>query len=84
MVSRDFNHPSVILYSIGNEVSEPAKEEGITAAREMTELIHTLDPNRAVTGGFNLMIISSAKKGKGIYDEEKGGRKNDSDEKCRV
>jgi len=83
MVNRDFNHPSVILYSIGNEVSEPAKEEGITAAREMTELIHVLDSNRAVTGGFNLMIISSAKKGKGIYDDEEGGRKNDSDEKMQ-
>ena len=29
MVSRDYNHPSVIMYSIGNEVSEPAKEKGV-------------------------------------------------------
>lgn len=78
LVSRDFNHPSVILYSIGNEVSEPAKEEGIDVIREMLDYLHGEDPNRAVTGGFNLMIISSAKKGKGVYDEE-GGRKNDSD-----
>lgn len=83
MVSRDFNHPSVILYSIGNEVSEPAKDEGVAAVREMTELLHTLDPNRAVTGGFNLMIISSAKKGKGVYDDENGGRKNDNDAKMK-
>lgn len=83
MVKRDFNHPSVILYSIGNEVSEPAKDEGIAAVWEMTELIHSLDPNRAVTGGFNLMIISSAKKGKGVYDDEQGGRKNDSDTKMQ-
>lgn len=78
LVRRDFNHPSVIMYSIGNEVSEPAKEEGIAAIREMAEYLHENDPNRAVTGGFNLMIINSAKKGKGVYDEE-GGRKNDSD-----
>lgn len=83
MVDRDFNHPSVIFYSIGNEVSEPAKEEGLTAIREMTALLHSLDPSRAVTGGFNLMIISSAKKGKGIYDDEEGGRKNDSDAKMQ-
>ncbi len=83
MVKRDFNHPSVILYSIGNEVSEPARDEGIAAVREMTELLHTLDPGRAVTGGFNLMIISSAKKGKGIYDDKEGGRKNDSDAKMQ-
>lgn len=83
MVKRDFNHPSVILYSIGNEVSEPAKDEGIAAVRKMTELIRNLDPNRAVTGGFNLMIINSAKKGKDIYDAEQGGRKNDSDAKMQ-
>ncbi len=78
MVSRDFNHPSVVMYSIGNEVSEPAKEEGIAVLKEMVEYLHKSDPGRAVTGGFNLMIISSAKKGKGVYNED-GGRKNDSD-----
>lgn len=79
MVNRDFNHPSVIMYSIGNEVSEPAKDEGVEVVRRMVEFLHKEDPNRAVTGGFNLMIISSAKKGRGIYDDENGGRKkNDS------
>ena len=79
MVSRDYNHPSVIMYSIGNEVSEPAKEEGVEKAREMVQLLHKEDPTRPVTGGFNLMIISSAKKGKGIYDEEGGGRDESGD-----
>ncbi len=78
MVSRDYNHPSVILYSIGNEVSEPAKEEGIRYTKEMVSCLHELDGGRPVTGGFNLMIIHSASKGKGIYDEDKGGRKEDS------
>ena len=81
MVERDYNHPSVILYSIGNEVSEPAREEGVAAIREMVDYLHKVDSNRAVTGGFNLMIISNAQKGKAVYDEENGGRKNDSDEK---
>ena len=61
MVDRDYNHPSVIMYSIGNEVSEPAKEEGVAAAKEMVEYLHGLDATRAVTGGFNLMIITQAK-----------------------
>ncbi|MDE5933069.1 MAG: DUF4982 domain-containing protein [Lachnospiraceae bacterium] len=78
LVARDFNHPSVLMYSIGNEVSEPAKEEGLAVIQEMVEYLHAEDPNRAVTGGFNLMIIASAKKGGGIYNEE-GGRKNDND-----
>ncbi len=83
MVERDYNHPSVILYSIGNEVSEPAKEEGIEVIREMVDYLHRVDRNRAVTGGFNLMIISNAKKGKAVYDEKNGGRKNDSDAKMQ-
>lgn len=73
MIERDFNHPSVILYSIGNEVSEPAQEKGVKLAKEMVEYIHSLDHNRAVTGGINLMIISRSAKGKGIYKED-GGR----------
>lgn len=73
MVERDFNHPSVILYSIGNEVSEPAQEKGVKLAKEMVEYIHSLDGNRAVTGGMNLMIISRSAKGNGVYKED-GGR----------
>lgn len=83
MVSRDFNHPSVILYSIGNEVSEPAKDEGVRVTKEMVDHIHAIDPNRAVTGGFNLMIISNAKKGKGIYDENGEGRDESADKKMQ-
>lgn len=78
MIRRDFNHPSVIMYSIGNEVSEPAKDEGLNVLREMVDYIHECDPDRAVTGGFNLMIIASAKKGNGIYSEG-GGIKSNKD-----
>ncbi len=71
----DYNHPSVIMYSIGNEVSERYQERGVALAKKMTEYIHSLDKSRAVTGGINLMIIYLASKGKGIYkevsDEEK-------------
>ena len=77
VVSRDFNHPCVIMYSIGNEVSEPAKPEGLQAADEMISLLHELDSSRPVTAGANLMIIANAAKGKGVYKEE-GGRENDS------
>ncbi|MBR1566724.1 MAG: glycoside hydrolase family 2 protein, partial [Oscillospiraceae bacterium] len=83
MVDRDFNHPSVILYSIGNEVSEPAKSEGVEAIREMADFLHKTDPNRAVTGGFNLMIIANAAKGKGIYDENGEGRDESGDKKLQ-
>lgn len=78
MVKRDYNHPSVIFYSIGNEVSEPAKEEGIALEKEMVEYLHELDSTRAVTCGFNLMIVSMAASGTGIYKEE-GGREEKKD-----
>jgi len=72
MVAKDFNHPSVIMYSIANEVSEPHQERGVNLTREMVDFIHSLDRNRAVTAGINLFIIDKASKGKGIYKEEGG------------
>lgn len=80
MVRRDYNHPSVILYSMGNEVSEPAKEKGVALADEMAALFRTLDPTRPVSAGLNLMIISNAAKGKSVYKEE-GGRDESGDKK---
>ena len=69
MIERDFNHPSVILYSIGNEVAEPHEQKGIDAGRRMVELCHKLDSTRPVTCGVNLMIIGRAAKGQGIYQD---------------
>ena len=69
MVERDFNHPSVILYSIGNEVAEPVDQKGIDAGKAQIDLCHRLDPGRPVTCGTNLMILSRAAKGQGIYQD---------------
>ena len=69
MVYKDRSHPCVIMYSIGNEVAEPFEQKGIDTGRAMIELIHKLDPSRPVTCGTNLMIISRAAKGKGIYQD---------------
>jgi len=72
MVDKDFNHPSVIMYSLGNEVSEPYQERGVALTQEMVKFIHELDSNRAVTAGINLMLIFLASKGKGVFKEEGG------------
>lgn len=69
MVERDRNHPSVIMYSIGNEVSEPAHERGLAVAREMIDHVHALDPTRPVTAGINFLILMMEKQGKGLYAE---------------
>ena len=69
MIMRDFNHPSVILYSIGNEVGEPAEAKGLEYGRKMIDLCHKLDPDRPVTCGANLMIMSRAAKGNALYKD---------------
>ena len=82
MAARDYNHPSVIMYSIGNEVSEPAKEQGVALGKEIIDRFHALDDTRAVTGGINIMILSQSAKGDGIYKEE-GGRDDSAEKKTQ-
>lgn len=72
LVRRDFSHPSVLLYSIGNEVSEPAWDEGVKAAKEMVAALHRLDPARPVTAGINLAILLQSAQGKPFYGEDGG------------
>lgn len=45
------NHPSIVMWSIGNEIPEQWKAEGAERAKEMTEFCHSLDPTRTVTCG---------------------------------
>lgn len=53
MIRRDRNHPSVIMWSIGNEVREQGKAEGAEIARWLTDICHREDPTRPTTAGFN-------------------------------
>jgi beta-galactosidase len=55
MILRDRNHPSVVLWSIGNEVGEQTMENGAAIARELAELCQTLDPTRPVTAACDQM-----------------------------
>lgn len=52
MVLRDRNHPSVICWSIGNEVIERDKIEVVTTARKLAERCRSLDPSRPVTSAL--------------------------------
>ncbi len=47
------NHPSIVMWSIGNEIPEQWKEEGAARAKAMTAYCHQLDPSRLVTCGVD-------------------------------
>ena len=53
MIKRDRNHPSVIMWSIGNEIREQGMPEGKKMTRFLTKICHDLDPTRPVSAGFN-------------------------------
>lgn len=53
-VRRDRNHPSVILWSSGNEVKEQSGQPGsLDRSRRLTALFHREDPTRLVTSGMH-------------------------------
>jgi beta-galactosidase len=54
MVRRDRNHPSVILWSVGNEVSEQySGAAGAAMAAELVGIVHQEDPTRPTVSGMN-------------------------------
>ena len=56
MVAKDVNHPSVILYSIGNEIPEAGSPCGAARGRKLADKIRSLDATRFVTNGVNGML----------------------------
>ncbi|MCD8068569.1 MAG: DUF4982 domain-containing protein [Lachnospiraceae bacterium] len=57
IAAKDYNHPSVIMYSIGNEVTEPAKPEGVELAKKLYAKVKKTDSTRPVTAGINLTLL---------------------------
>ena len=71
MVKKDYNHPCVILYSTGNEVSETAQKKGIALTKQLTRYLHRLDDTRPVTCGVNIFFNFLSSIGFGVYSDKK-------------
>ena len=56
MVAKDVNHPSVVLYSIGNEIPETGSPAGAAWVSKLAEKVRALDSTRYVTNAVNGMV----------------------------
>ena len=53
LILRDRNHPSVFIWSIGNEILEQWDSTGIEMAKELVTIVKNIDPSRPITSGCN-------------------------------
>lgn len=61
MVVKDRPHPSVILYSLGNEIPEVGTPQGSSLGREMARLVKKLDPTRYIMVSVNGVFAAGDK-----------------------
>ncbi|KAF3053750.1 hypothetical protein E8E11_011929 [Didymella keratinophila] len=52
-IRRDRNHPSIISWSIGNELAEQSNSTGTATAKRLQDIVHKEDPTKQVTVGMN-------------------------------
>lgn len=53
MIDRDRNHPSIIMWSIGNEIPNRHRPDVVKIAKEMADYVRKLEPTRPVTSAVN-------------------------------
>ena len=58
MIKKDRSHPSVIMYSVGNEIPDTGKPEGTEISRMLTEFCHKLDDSRPALSALNPVVSS--------------------------
>jgi len=60
-VHRDRNHPSVVLWSAGNEIGDQSAPNGADTLRKLLAVFHTEDPTRPVTAGCDNIASEPAR-----------------------
>ena len=68
MVRKDFNHPSVVLYSVGNEIPEIGTDAGSDLCAQIAGLIKSLDHTRYTTAGINGVFAAGDQMGRILAD----------------
>ena len=58
MTDKDFNHPSVIFYSIGNEIQENGTAHGAKIGRRLAQRLKENDPTRYTVNSANLLMAA--------------------------
>ena len=56
MLRRDFNHPSVVIWSIGNEIPEQSSKDGVQLLKFLRDICHREDPSRMVTSACDNIV----------------------------
>jgi beta-galactosidase len=59
MLRRDRNHPSVVLYSIGNEIPDQFNDDGWQLAKKLITICHEEDSTRPATSACDQSFVSS-------------------------
>ncbi|MCD7818310.1 MAG: DUF4982 domain-containing protein [Lachnospiraceae bacterium] len=83
MVRRDYNHPCIVLYSIGNEIPEIGSDFGAKICYEINKKIKELDDTRYTTAGINGVFAAGDRIGEIMADlsgaSADGDAQSDSD-----
>lgn len=56
MIKKDYNHPCVIMYSIGNEIPEVSNQFDVQWGKKITDKIRSLDDSRYITNCINSLL----------------------------
>lgn len=68
LIAKDYNHPSVILYCMGNEIQEIGTAKGAELNRKIDTKIKSLDSTRYTTNALNGMIAAGNRVGEILCD----------------